>query len=207
MGGQRVGYIRVSTLEQSTARQLDGVTVDRTFVDKASGKDVDRPQLEAMAGFVRDGDTVVVHSMDRLARNLDDLRRLVRKLTAKGVEVHFVKEQLTFTGEDTAIANLMLSVMGAFAEFERSLIRERQREGIQLAKTRGAYRGRRKSLSDDQVAEIRRRVQDGVPKAALARELGVSRETLYQALRTASSSSVDVGEGQGVAKPSAEMSV
>ena len=116
MGGQRVGYIRVSTLEQSTARQLDGVTVDRTFVDKASGKDVDRPQLEAMAGFVRDGDTVVVHSMDRLARNLDDLRRIVRKLTAKGVEVHFVKEQLTFTGEDTAIANLMLSVIDAFVD-------------------------------------------------------------------------------------------
>ena len=207
MGGQRVGYIRVSTLEQSTGRQLDGVTVERTFIEKASGKDVARPQLEAMAGFVRDGDTVVVHSMDRLARNLDDLRRIVAKLTAKGVEVHFVKEQLTFTGEDTAIANLMLSVIGAFAEFERSLSRERQREGIQLAKTRGAYRGRRKSLSDDQVAEIRRRVQDGVPKAALARELGVSRETLYQALRTASSSSVDVGEGQGVAKPSAEMSV
>jgi len=163
MSGQRVGYIRVSTLDQSTARQLDGVTLDRTFVDKASGKDVARPQLEAMIGFVRDGDTVVCHSMDRLARNLDDLRSIVRKLTAKGVEVCFVKEQLTFTGEDTAVANLLLSVMGAFAEFERSLIRERQREGIELAKARGAYRGRKRSLSDDQVAELRRRVEDGVP--------------------------------------------
>ena len=160
MGGQRVGYIRVSALEQSTARQLDWATVERTFVDKASGRDVRRPQLEATAGFVRDGDTMVVHSMDRLARNLDDRRAIVAKLTAKGVEVHFVKEQLTFTGEDTAIANLLLSVMGAFAEFERSLIRERQREGIQLAKTRGAYRGRKRSLRDDQVAAIRREVQD-----------------------------------------------
>jgi DNA invertase Pin-like site-specific DNA recombinase len=206
MSGQRVGYIRVSTLDQSTARQLDGVTLDRTFVDKASGKDVARPQLEAMIGFVRDGDTVVCHSMDRLARNLDDLRSIVRKLTAKGVEVCFVKEQLTFTGEDTAVANLLLSVMGAFAEFERSLIRERQREGIELAKARGAYRGRRRSLSDDQVTELRRRVEDGVPKAVLARELGVSRETLYQYLRAASGSA-GAGQGPSVAKSSAEVSV
>jgi len=138
------------------------VTLDRTFVDKASGKDVARPELEAMVGFVRDGDTVVCHSMDRLARNLDALGSIVRTLTAKGVQVHFVKEQLTSTGEDTAVANLLLSVMGAFAEFERSLIRERQREGIELAKARGAYRGRKRSLSDDQVAELRRRVEDGV---------------------------------------------
>ena len=206
MSGQRVGYIRVSSLEQSTARQLDGVAVERTFVDKASGKDVLRPQLEAMTSFVRDGDTVVVHSMDRLARNLDDLRSIVRRLTAKGVEVHFVKEQLTFTGEDTAVANLLLSVMGAFAEFERSLIRERQREGIELAKARGAYRGRKRSLSDDQVAELRRRIEDGVPKAMLARELGVSRETLYQALRTASGSA-GAGRGPGVIDPPVEVSV
>jgi len=144
---------------------------------------------------------VVCHSMDRLARNLDDLRSIVRKLTAKGVQVHFVKEQLTFTGDDTAMANLLLSVMGAFAEFERSLIRERQREGIELAKKRGAYRGRRRSLNDDQVAELRRRVAEGVPKAALARELGVSRETLYQYLRAASAGS-DAAE-----KPPAAASV
>ena len=189
MSGQHVGYIRVSAIDQRSDRQLDGVTLDRTFTDKASGKDVRRPELEAMVGFVRDGDTVVCHSMDRLARNLDDLRSIVRKLTAKGVQVHFVKEQLTFTGDDTAMANLLLSVMGAFAEFERSLIRERQREGIELAKKRGAYRGRRRSMNDDQVAELRRRADEGVPKAALARELGVSRETLYQYLRAASSGS------------------
>jgi DNA invertase Pin-like site-specific DNA recombinase len=196
----------VSAIDQRSDRQLDGVTLDRTFTDKASGKDVRRPELEAMVGFVRDGDTVVCHSMDRLARNLDDLRSIVRKLTAKGVEVCFVKEQLTFTGEDTAVANLLLSVMGAFAEFERSLIRERQREGIELAKKRGAYRGRKRSLSDDQVAELRQRVEDGVPKAVLARELGVSRETLYQYLRTASGSA-GAGQGPSVANPSAEVSV
>jgi DNA invertase Pin-like site-specific DNA recombinase len=134
MSGQQVGYTRVSSLDQSTARQLDGVVLDRTFTDSASGRSTTRPQLEAMLAFVRDGDTVIVHSMDRLARNLDDLRALVHTLTGRGVRVQFVKEQLTFTGEDTAMATLLLSVMGAFAEFERSLIRERQREGIAPAR-------------------------------------------------------------------------
>jgi DNA invertase Pin-like site-specific DNA recombinase len=193
MAGQRVGYIRVSSIDQHVERQLDGITLDRTFTDKASGKDVRRPQLEAMVGFVRDGDTVIVHSMDRLARNLDDLRAIVRSLTAKGVQVDFVKEQLSFTGEDNAMGTLLLSVMGAFAEFERSLIRERQREGIELARRRGAYRGRRKSLSDDQAADLRQRAQAGVPKAALARELGISRETLYQYLRAAPSTGGPLG--------------
>ena len=131
--GQRVGYVRVSAFDQNAERQLDGVAVDRTFLDKKSGKNVDREQLDAMMAFVRQGDTVVVHSMDRLARNLDDLRRIVQTLTDKGVHIEFVKESLSFTGEDSPMANLMLSVMGAFAEFERALIRERQREGIALA--------------------------------------------------------------------------
>ncbi len=91
----RVGYIRVSTVDQNTVRQLDGIAVERTFIDTASGKDTARPWLEELIGFVRDGDRVIVHSMDRLARNLDDLRRLVRTLTGKGVRVEFVKEALT----------------------------------------------------------------------------------------------------------------
>ncbi len=185
MTGQRVGYIRVSSLDQNTGRQLDGITIDRTFTDTASGKDVARPQLAAMLGFVRDGDTVIVHSMDRLARNLDDLRRTVRDLTGRGVRVQFVKEQLTFTGDDTAMATLLLSVMGAFAEFERALIGERQREGIALAKQRGAYRGRTPSLNEEQAGTLRRRAGEGVAKATLAREFGISRETVYQYLRTA----------------------
>ncbi len=175
----------MSTLDQNTARQLDGVVVDKTFTDKASGKDVQRPQLAAMLGFVREGDVVLVHSMDRLARNLDDLRRIVRELTTKGVQVQFVTEQLTFTGEDTAMSTLLLSVMGAFAEFERSLIGERQREGIALAKQRGAYRGRKRAFTDDQVNQLRQRAGAGETKTALARTFGVSRETVYQYLRTA----------------------
>jgi len=183
MSGQRVGYTRVSSLDQNADRQLDGVALDRVFTDSASGRSTARPELEALLAFVRDGDTVLVHSMDRLARNLDDLRALVRTLTARGVRVQFAKEQLMFTGDDTAMATLLLSVMGAFAEFERSLIRERQREGIALARQRGAYRGRARALDAEQVAQLRQRVADGTPKAKLAREFGVSRETVYQYLR------------------------
>ncbi|MCX8567207.1 MAG: Resolvase, N terminal domain [Glomeribacter sp. 1016415] len=154
MQGQRIGYIRVSSFDQNPERQLERVEVRRVFIDKASGKDTQRPELDALLSFVREGDTVVVHSMDRLARNLDDLRRLVQKLTKRGVCIEFVKENLTFTGEESPMANLMLSVMGAFSEFERALIRERQRDGIVLAKQRGAYRGRKKALLPKQVAEL-----------------------------------------------------
>jgi DNA invertase Pin-like site-specific DNA recombinase len=182
--GHRIGYVRVSSFDQNPERQLELVQVDKVFTDKVSGKDTQRPQLDALLGFVREGDTVVVHSMDRLARNLDDLRRLVQGLTQRGVRIKFVKEHLTFTGEDSPMANLMLSVMGAFAEFERALIRERQREGIALAKQRGAYRGRKKALAPERVAELRRRAAAGEKKAQLAREFGISRETLYQYLRT-----------------------
>jgi DNA invertase Pin-like site-specific DNA recombinase len=181
--GQRIGYVRVSGFDQNPDRQLDNVRVVRVFTDKASGKDTQRPELERLLAFVREGDTVVVHSMDRLARNLDDLRQLVQKLTKQGVRIEFVKESLAFTGEDSPMATLMLSVMGAFAEFERALIRERQREGIALAKQRGAYRGRKRSLNQDQVSELKRRVGAGEQKALIARELGISRETLYQYLR------------------------
>jgi DNA invertase Pin-like site-specific DNA recombinase len=184
MKGQRIGYIRVSALDQNVDRQLDGMSLDKVFTDKASGRDVNRPQLEMMLTFIREGDTLIVHSMDRLARNLDDLRKLVQSLTKRGIRIEFLKESMTFTGEDSPMANLMLSVMGAFAEFERALIRERQREGIAIAKQRGAYRGRKKSLSDESVAELKQRAANGEQKATIARDLGISRETLYQYLRS-----------------------
>jgi len=184
MPGQRIGYVRVSSFDQNPERQLENISVNKVFTDKASGKDTKRPELEALLAFAREGDIVVVHSMDRLARNLDDLRRLVQMLTKRGIRIEFVKEGLHFTGEDSPMANLLLSVMGAFAEFERALIRERQREGIALAKKRGAYRGRKKALSPEQVADLRQRAAAGEQKATLAREFGISRETLYQYLRT-----------------------
>jgi DNA invertase Pin-like site-specific DNA recombinase len=181
--GQRIGYVRVSSFDQNPERQLDQVQVDKLFTDKASGKDTQRPALDAMLSFAREGDTVVVHSMDRLARNLDDLRRLVQALTKRGIRIEFIKESLSFTGEDSPMANLLLSVMGAFAEFERALIGERQREGIALAKQRGAYRGRKKALTADRATELRNRAAAGEQKATLAREFRISRETLYQYLK------------------------
>jgi DNA invertase Pin-like site-specific DNA recombinase len=183
MTGERVGYIRVSSFDQNPNRQLEGIHLDRIFNDKASGKNTQRTELEALMHFVREGDTVIVHSLDRLARNLDDLRQIVHTLTQKGIKIQFIKENLLFTGEDSPMANLLLSVMGAFAEFERALIRERQREGIALAKRRGAYKGRKKALSAAQIVELKEAIVAGQKKAQVARKLGISRETLYQYLR------------------------
>ena len=179
-GGKRIGYVRVSSVDQNELRQLDGVQLDKKFTDKASGKDTKRLQLQAALEYLRDGDVLVVHSMDRLARNLDDLRRIVTELTGRGVVVEFVKEQLTFTSEDNAMSKLLLSVMGAFAEFERALIKERQREGIALAKQKGVYKGRKPSLNPEQVRTLRARAKAGETRASLAREFGISRETVYQ---------------------------
>lgn len=172
--------MRVSTLDQNTERQLDGITLDKVFTDKASGKDTKRPQLEAALDCLRDGDTFVVHSMDRLARNVDDLCRIVRELTARDVMVRLMKEGLTFSGEDSPMATLMLTLLGAVAEFERGLIRERQREGIAIAKAKGnVYKGRKPVLNDEQVKAMLARIASGVPKATVAREYKISRETLY----------------------------
>lgn len=197
MTGQRIGYRRVSTVDQNSARQLVDIHIDKVFEDKASGKNVDgRPELRRAIEYVREGDTLVVHSMDRLARNLDDLRALVIALTKGGsirlgdttilheggVRVEFLKEGQVFTGNDNPMSNLMLNLLGAIAEFERSLIRERQREGIAMAKAAGRYRGGQPKLSAAQIAEIAGRKQAGDRVADLAREYGVSRQTVYSAL-------------------------
>lgn len=166
--------VRVSTFDQNPKRQLEGTPVARLFTDKASGKDTQRPQLEALLGFARTGDTVVVHSMDRLARNLDDLRRIVRTLTQRGISIEFVKEHLCFTGEDSPMANMMLSVMGAFAEFERSLIRERQREGIALAKQRGVYRDRKQYTPEFKREAVALVITQGHGYAEAARLLNIN---------------------------------
>ena len=181
--GKTIGYVRVSSYLQNVERQLEGFPLDKKFIDKASGKNTDRPQFKALLEYIREDDILVVHSMDRLARNLDDLRRLVSELTARRISIRFIKENLNFTGEDSPMANLLLSVMGAFAEFERALIRERQLEGIVLAKKRGAYKGRKKSLTPEQAWSARQRVAKGEKKSAVARDFSISRETLYYYLR------------------------
>lgn len=182
--GQRIAYRRVSTLDQSTARQLDGMSFDIEFTDKASGKDTQRPQLEAMLRHVRAGDHVYVHSIDRLARNMADLLQLVEQLTGKGVAMSFVKEGLNFTSDKAdPFQMLMLSMLGSVAQFERAIILERQREGIAIAKAEGKYKGGKAKLSPEQGAALVARVSAGEPKAKVAREFGISRETLYQYIK------------------------
>lgn len=183
MTGQRIGYKRVSTVDQNASRQLEGVAVAKMFEEKLSGKSLARPQLQAALEFCREGDTLVIHSMDRLARNLSDLRKVVGELTARGVAVEFVKEHLTFTGEDSPMANLLLSMLGAVAEFERALILERQREGIAMAKAEGKYKGGQFKLSTERVADLHKRAAAGENKAALARQFSISRQSLYSYLK------------------------
>ena len=183
MHGQQVGYTRVSTIDQNTVRQLDGVTLDRVFEDKASGKDTNRPQLDSCLSHLREGDTLNVHSIDRLARNLADLSKLVDQLTARGVAVKFHNECLTFTGDDSPSNKLMLQMMGAFAEFERSMIRSRQAEGIAAAQNKGTRFGAKPKLTTVQIEQIAARVSNGEFIKTLADEHGVSRQTLHTALK------------------------
>jgi DNA invertase Pin-like site-specific DNA recombinase len=184
-----VGYVRVSTVEQNTDRQLERLTkrirLDKLFEDQASAGSTDRPGLDAALTFLRDGDVLHVHSIDRLARNLQDLQGIIGDLNGRGVAITFHTEGLTFYAGDGAdpMAKLMLQMMGAFAEFERALIRERQAEGIARAKAKGVYKGRKRQLTDDQVNEIRTRKDAGERVAALAREYGVSRTTVYTRLQ------------------------
>jgi DNA invertase Pin-like site-specific DNA recombinase len=190
MNGQRIGYIRVSSIDQNTERQemqLAGMELDACYTDKASGKDTNRPELIELLRYARQGDTIIVHSMDRLARNLSDLRKIVDDLTGRGIRVQFIKESLIFTGEDSPVSNLMLSVMGAVAEFERALIKERQMEGIAIAKAKGAFKGRKSSMSESMIAEMKKRIADGEKKAAVARDMKISRQTLYQYLNISKS--------------------
>jgi DNA invertase Pin-like site-specific DNA recombinase len=170
-----VGYIRVSSYGQNTDRQLAGVDLDEVFEEKASAKDTKRPVLQSCLRYLRKGDTLHVHSMDRLARNLLDLQHLVGELTGRGVALQFHKEHLTFTGEDSPMATLLLQLMGAIAQFERALIKDRQREGNAAAKAKGNQEGAKPKLIAHQVVQIRQRAAAGEFKSDLAKEYGISR--------------------------------
>ncbi len=180
---QHIGYIRVSSVDQNTDRQLDSISLDKTFTEKLSGKDTKRPQLQACLDYLREGDTLHVHSMDRLARNLMDLQGMVETLTNKGVIVQFHKENLVFADNTSAMSKLMLQIMGAVAEFERSLIKERQREGIAKAKEAGKHMGRKPSLTDLQVQQAHQLINQGIPKTEVAGRFGISRQSLYRNLK------------------------
>ncbi len=183
---KHVGYIRVSSAGQNTARQLVGVELNKTYTDETSGKNTKRPELEACIAFLREDDVLHVHSIDRLARNLEDLQKLVKGLNKKEVTVVFEKEQLTFAPDSSSpMAQLQLQLMGAFAQFERSLIKERQLEGIKAAQAAGKHMGRKATLSADQIVEIKAKIADGELKKDLAVEYGVSRQTIYKSLERA----------------------
>jgi DNA invertase Pin-like site-specific DNA recombinase len=182
--GQKVGYVWVSRSGQNDKRQLDGVGLDWLFRDQCTGKDKHRPELQAMLAYLRQGDTLYVHALDHLARNLSDLLSMVRGLVDKGVTVVFVRNNLTFPGTANATDKLLLAMLGAVAEFERDMLREREAEGIALAKARGGGgRGRKPVVKPDMLATIRARLDCGVPKTVIARELGIARATLYAALK------------------------
>lgn len=177
----RIGYRRVSSEEQDFHRQ-ELPEVDELFEEKESGAKRDRPALKELLRFARKGDEVVVWSLDRLGRDLRDLQGIVEELTQKGVTVRFLKEQLTFgPDESSPYSKLQLQMMGAFAEFERAIIRERQREGIAKARERGVYRGRKPSIDRKAVQELK---AQGVGASEIARRLKIGRASVYRLLET-----------------------
>jgi DNA invertase Pin-like site-specific DNA recombinase len=186
--GQLVSYVRVSSEDQNTARQVEALAhfkIDKTFTEKVSARTTDRPQLQAAINYVREGDTLICASMDRLSRSLTDLLSLVKQLTGRGVKVQFVKENLTFTGNDDSMSQLLLSIMGSLSEWENSVRRERQISGIAIAKAAGVYKGRTAALKPAQISEVRALAESGMPKAQIAEKFNVSRPTIYKALATA----------------------
>ena len=185
MKGHKVGYVRVSSVDQNIGRQLDGIEVDRIFIDKASGKNTARPKFQEMLSYVREGDMIVVHSMDRFARSLKDLVTEVDQLVKRGVAIQFIKENNTFTAQATPMDNLMLQLMGAFAQFEREIILERQKEGIRLAAAQGKYKGRVHKLNPDQAKALQQAWDEGMysSKVDLAKAFDISRQAVYRYLK------------------------
>ena len=178
----KYGYSRVSHFDQNPERQLEGLKQQQVvyiYSDVITGSIADRPELNKLLMILAPGDEVVVLSFDRLARNLMDLRNIVNKMIAVGAKVTSIKENLTFTGEDSPMNTLLLSMMGAFAEFERAFIRERQREGIELAKARGAFKGGVRKLCQEDRDYLYDAIDRGVPKTEIAKRLKITRCTVY----------------------------
>ncbi|WP_291323532.1 recombinase family protein [Desulfonatronospira sp.] len=187
MDGIKIGYKRVSTVDQNPERQLAGLEVDKLFEDKVSGSSRERPQLQACLDYLREGDTLVVHSIDRLARNLSDLLSILQGLLDKQVSVKFIKENLNFEAgaHDNPFQKLQLQIIGSVAEFERALIRERQREGIEKAKQKGKHLGRPKKITCEMKDKIFEMLEDGLHQTEVARRLNISRQAVYRALKAA----------------------
>lgn len=182
MSHQVVGYIRVSSQGQNTARQLAGIELDKEFVDMVTGSNKDREGLKECLAYVREGDQLLVDSIDRLARNLQDLQEIVDNLIKKGVSVKFIKENLTFNAHKDPMATLTLQIMGAFAEFERTMIRSRQKEGITQARLAGKHLGRKPKVDNKFRKVVKEKRESLQSIRSIAKELNVSRATIYKAL-------------------------
>lgn len=177
---ENIGYIRVSTAEQNTERQLLNIELDNSFTDKCSGKDTNRPALIQLIEYAREGDVIHCHDISRMARNTEDLLRLVKEFTDHGISLKFHKERLEFTGESNPMQQLMLTMLGGIYQFERAMILERQREGIAIAKQKGKYKG--KPVNEALHDKIRQKYSEGVNKMQIAKTLSCARATVYKAL-------------------------
>lgn len=176
----KVGYRRVSTEEQNLDRQELG-DVERVFEEKISGKNTDRLALQEMIAFVRDGDEVLVYSIDRLARDLRDLQNIIQTLNDKGVSISFISERLTFSANtNDPFAKLQLQIIGSVAEFERSIIRKRQAEGIAKAKAKGVYKGRKKTIDEKRIYQL---ADEGMSQNQIAAEMNITRISVYRYLK------------------------
>lgn len=178
-------YIRVSTTDQNTERQLKDVSCDRIYEEKISGKDTNRPQLQAMLSNIRSGDIINIHEMSRLARNTRDLLNLVEDITSKGATIIFHKENITFNGNEKQdpYQKMMMTMLGAVAELERSILLERQREGIAIAKAKGKYKGGKNKLTEAQIAELNDLHIQGLPISHIAKHFKITRPTVYSYLK------------------------
>lgn len=181
--GAKLAYVRVSTEEQNQARQVEALEkykIDKWFIEKVSGKNMERPQFQAMLDYAREGDTIYIHDFSRIARSVADLLWIVERLNRDGVRLVSYHENID---TETPTGKLMLTVIGAINEFERTNLLERQREGIAIAKREGKYKGRKRVELDDAAEVYRKYVTRETTKAELARGLGISRPTLDRLLK------------------------
>ena len=183
---KRIAYIRVSSIGQNTSRQdqqIEDLCVDKIFTEKVSGKNVqDRPQFQMMLEYAREDDIIYCADLSRWGRSLIDIKTTVTALTSKGVTVKFLKENLTFSGNDDPMSNLLLGILSSLSEWERAVIKSRQLEGVRIAQQNNVYKercGRKPKLTTEQVQEVKKKVSAGEARAAVAKEYGVSRQTIY----------------------------
>ena len=176
-------YLRVSTVLQNTERQLLDVPCDRVYEDKLSGKDTNRPQFQLMMSNLRSDNVVNVHSLDRVGRNTKDILEIVETIKSIGATIHFHKENLKFDGSKSDLySDLMLTILSGFATFERNIILERQREGIEIAKQKGKYKGGKQKFDVEQKNRIKELVEEGVSISSVCRTMNCSRPTIYKVI-------------------------